>query len=101
MRSGFRVKHPRILVVRGGAIGDFILTLPAIGALRDRWPDAHLEILGYPHILELANGRYYADAIRSIEARALAGFFVPHNILDPGLVDYFGSFQLVVSYLFD
>ena len=34
------VKQPRILVVRGGAIGDFIMTLPAIGALRERWPEA-------------------------------------------------------------
>ena len=31
-------KRVRILVLRGGAIGDFILTLPAIQALRDRWP---------------------------------------------------------------
>jgi heptosyltransferase-2 len=43
---------PRILVVRGGAIGDFILTLPAIGALRERWPEAQIEVLGYPHIIE-------------------------------------------------
>ena len=95
------MKTPRILVVRGGAIGDFLMTLPAIGALRERWPDAHIEILGYPHIIELARGRYYADAVRSIEARAMAGFFAPNNILDPGLMDYFGGFNLVISYLFD
>ena len=68
------VKKPRILVVRGGAIGDFIMTLPAIGALRERWPEAHIEILGYPHIAELAQGRYYADAMRSIDAKAMTGF---------------------------
>ena len=37
----------RILVIRGGAIGDFILTLPALKALRDSMPHAHVEILGY------------------------------------------------------
>jgi heptosyltransferase-2 len=95
------VKTPRILVIRGGAIGDFIMTLPAIGALRERWPHAHIEILGYPHIIELARGRHYADATRSIEARPMAGFFVPGGILDPSLMDYFGSFQLIVSYIFD
>jgi len=94
-------RPPRILVVRGGAIGDFILTLPAIGALRGRWPDAHIEILGYSHIIELARGRYYADAVRSIEARAMAGFFVPNGLLDAALSAYFRSFDLVVSYLFD
>ena len=95
------MKTPRILVIRGGAIGDFICTLPAIGALRERWPEAQLEILGYPHIAELAHGRRYADALRSIEARAMAGFFVPNGMLDPAWMDYFGSFNVVISYLFD
>ena len=29
---------PRVLVIRGGAIGDFILTLPAIRLLREKLP---------------------------------------------------------------
>ena len=95
------MKTPRILVIRGGAIGDFVMTLPAVGALRERWPDAHIEILGYPHIIELARGRHYADAIRSIEAKPMAGFFVPNGILDPTLMEYFGSFNVVISYIFD
>lgn len=92
---------PHILVVRGGAIGDFILTLPAIGALRERWPDAHIEILGYRHIIELAHGRHYANAVRSIEAGPMAGFFVPGGKLNEPLADYFRRFQLVISYLYD
>ena len=92
---------PRILVIRGGAIGDFICTLPALAALRDRWPHARLEILGYPHIAELAHGRRYADTVRSLEARAMASFFVPNGPLDPAWIAYFGSFHVVLSYLFD
>lgn len=91
----------RILVVRGGALGDFILTLPAIRLLRDNFPDAHLEILGYRHILSVTEGRYYADATRSIEYAALAGFFVPNADLAPDLVEYFGAFHQVISYLYD
>jgi heptosyltransferase-2 len=91
----------RILVIRGGAIGDFILTLPAIRLLRENFPDARLEILGYQHIVALAEGRYYADATRSIEYGAMAGFFVPHSELAPDLAEYFASFQQIVSYLFD
>lgn len=87
--------------MRGGAIGDFIMTLPAVGALRERWPDGHIEILGYPHITELAHERYYADATRSIDAKPMAGFFVPNAVLDPELMEYFGSFNVVISYLFD
>jgi len=92
---------PRILVIRGGAIGDFILTLPAIRLLRENFPEARIEILGYEHIIELARGRFYADATRSIEYGPMAGFFIPNSILAPDLVEYFTSFQQVISYLFD
>jgi heptosyltransferase III len=91
----------RILVIRGGAIGDFILTLPAIKLLRDQFPQAHIEILGYPPIIVLAEGRFYADAIRSIEERPLATFFAKDALLPAELTEYFGSFDLIVSYLFD
>ncbi len=91
----------RILIIRGGAIGDFVLTLPAIRLIREAFPESHLEILGYRHILEIAAHRYYADATRCIEYGPLAGFFHPSAELDPELVQYFSSFHQVVSYLFD
>jgi heptosyltransferase-2 len=92
---------PRILVIRGGAIGDFILTLPAIAALRKQFPQAHLEVLGYPHIAQLAVAGGLADRIQPIEARGLAGFFARDGTLEPGLMDYFSEFDLVISYLYD
>lgn len=92
---------PRILIIRGGAIGDFILTFPALALLREAFPAAHIEIIGYRHIVALAEGRYYADGSRSIEYGPLAGFFARNGTLDEGLRDYFGGFQQVVSYLFD
>jgi heptosyltransferase-2 len=91
----------RILVIRGGAIGDFVLTLPALKALRDANPESHIEILGYKHIIALAEKRFYADAIRSIEYAALSGFFAKGANLSQELQDYFDSFDLVVSYLYD
>ena len=91
----------RILVIRGGAIGDFILTLPALGLLREAFPESHIELLGYRHIVELAVGRHYANAARSIEYGPLAGFFNPKSELDPELCTWLANFQQVVSYLFD
>src|SRR6187551_2651377 len=91
----------RILVIRGGAIGDFILTLPALKALRDARPQAHVEILGYKYIAVLGENRFYAQAVRSIEYGALARFFGRNSELPPELADYFASFDLVVSYLYD
>jgi len=91
----------RILVIRGGAIGDFILTLPALKALRDARPQAHMEILGYKHIAVLAEERFYAQAVRSIEYGPLARFFARNSELPAELTDYFASFDLIVSYLYD
>jgi heptosyltransferase-2 len=95
------VPENKILVIRGGAIGDFILTLPVLSALRQQFPETRLELLGYPHIAQLALAGGLVDAVRSIEARALAGFFAQGGRLDPELADYFSSFALILSYLYD
>ena len=92
---------PKILVIRGGAIGDFILTLPAFAALRRQFPQAHLEVLGYPHIAQLAVAGGLADRVQPIEARGLAGFFARGGTLEQDLMDYFSEFDLVISYLYD
>jgi len=91
----------RILVIRGGAIGDFILTLPALKALRDAYPRAHIEILGYKHIAVLAENRFYAQAVRSIEYGPLSTFFAKNAELPSELSTYFANFDLIVSYLYD
>lgn len=90
-----------ILVVRGGAIGDFILTLPVLAALRRQFPTARLEVLGYPHVARLATVGGLAEDVRPIEARALAGFFARGGTLDPELQAYFDRCAIVVSYLYD
>src|SRR5947209_12494251 len=91
----------RILVIRGGAIGDFILTLPALKALREAYPDARIEILGYKHIAVLAESRFYAQAARSIEYGPLSSFFAKNSELPADLANYFASFDLIISYLYD
>jgi lipopolysaccharide heptosyltransferase III len=91
----------RILVIRGGAIGDFILTLPALRALRNAQPHSRIEILGYKHIAALAEKRFYAQGVRSIEYAPLARFFAVNSELPAELADYFASFDLIISYLYD
>ena len=66
-----------MLVIRGGAIGDFVLTLPALRLIRESLPTAHVEVLGYRPMIDLALMAGYADAVRSIEYSAMAGFFAP------------------------
>ncbi|HEY2951263.1 MAG TPA: glycosyltransferase family 9 protein [Verrucomicrobiae bacterium] len=91
----------KILVIRGGAIGDFILTLPALAALRQQFPQTRLELLGYPHIARLALAAGLADDVRSIEARPLAGFFAHKGNLAAPLQEYFAGFAIILSYLYD
>ncbi len=94
-------KQPRFLFLRGGAIGDFILTLPALSALRDRWPDAHIEVVGYPHIARLAQAGGLADAVRSLDEAGMARFFSHRPAFPQEQIQYIRSFDIVFSYLHD
>lgn len=95
------MSHGRILVIRGGALGDFVLTLPVLAALREHLPQARVEILAGPRVAPLAVAAGLAAAARSIEARPLAGFFAARGSLDEELQNYFSSFAVILSYLYD
>jgi len=91
----------KILVIRGGAIGDFILTLPVFAALRSQLPQAQLEVLGYGHVAQLARAAGLVDDVRSIDARPLAAFFARDSELSAEWRDYFAGFAIVISFLYD
>jgi heptosyltransferase-3 len=87
----------KILVLRGGALGDFIVTLPAVGALRQRWPAARIELIGNARAAALATARGLLDAAHSQhEARwsALYG----SGPLPSSLASWLADFDLVVNY---
>jgi len=70
-------------------------------ALRVAHSKASIEIVGYPHIAAIAQKRFYADAVRSIEYAGLSRFFARNAELPSELCDYFASFDLILSYLYD
>lgn len=92
---------PRFLLLRGGAIGDFILTLPVLQALRAQWPAAEIEIWGYPHIAELAVAGGLANAVVSLDRAEMARFFVPEPQFTDAQVAAVRSFDLIFNYLHD
>ncbi len=92
---------PKILVLRGGAIGDFVLTLPAFAMLRERWPNSRIEIVGYPHIAQLACVGGLADDVRSLDAARIAALFSLKPAIPLELASYLASFDIVLSYLYD
>jgi heptosyltransferase-2 len=91
----------RILFIRGGALGDLIVTLPTLHLVREKWPEAHIEILGHPRLAEIALHRYYLDGARSVNHGPLSAFFTPRAVLDPEWMDYIGGFDVVLSYFYD
>ena len=62
-------------MIRGGAIGDFICTMPVVAALRQALPETPLSLLSYDRVLPLAGATGSFAHLRSIERRAFAGFF--------------------------
>lgn len=94
-------KPMRILVFRGGALGDFILTVPAIAALRRRWPEAYIELAGQPPSANLALTTELVNRVQSLDSARMALFFQEECSLPDNERDYIRSFDLIVSYLHD
>lgn len=101
MPEAIRSHAPRFLILRGGAIGDFIATLPVLQALRAQWPEACIEIWGYPHIAELAVAAGLAQSVVSLDRAEMARFFVPEPSFTDAQVAAVRSFDLVFNYLHD
>jgi len=101
MTSPSKTKERKILVVRGGAVGDFILTLPVLSALRASFPKHQLEILGYPSVASLAVAAGLADDVSALESPRFTGLFVANGFLSNEVAVWLAGFELIVSYVYD
>lgn len=88
-------------MIRGGAIGDFILTLPVFASLRQAFPRVPLQILGRPSIAQLAVAGGLADAIQDLDSASLSRLFTPLGRPDQPWIEYFAQFDLVISFIHD
>ena len=89
------------MIVRGGALAEFVLTCPVFTALRAQFPETAIEVLGYLRVAQIAKAAGLADEVHSIETRAAAGFFARQGVLDSELSKFFGDFSIIFSYLYD
>lgn len=101
MGESIRSHAPRFLLLRGGSLGDFIVTLPVLQALRAQWPAARIEIWGYPHIASLAVAGGLAETVVSLDRAEMARFFVPQPEFTDAQVVAVRSFDLIFNYLHD
>ena len=83
--------------MRGGALGDFLITLPALGLLRSNWPTARIELVGHARAAGLAVSGGYLDAAHSQHDARWSSLFAPAP-LPPALADWLGTFDLVLNY---
>ncbi len=87
----------RVLVLRGGALGDFIVTLPALAALRARWPEVRIELAGNAVAAALAVNRGLIDAAHPQHGAQWAGLF-GEGPLPPAFGAWLAEFDLIVNF---
>lgn len=90
-----------ILIVRGGAIGDFILTMPVLAALREEFPTARLELLANPAVASLAVHFGLADKVRDLGSASFAPLFAENGTCPQEIAAWLSRFDLVISYAHD
>lgn len=84
-------------MVRAGALGDFILTLPAVNAIRCAYPEAPLCIIGPPGTADLAR----ADRVVDVGGADLVALFVRDAPLPSPAAKIFAGTGLCLAYTSD
>ncbi len=82
-------------------MGDTVITLPALGILRQRYPDAFIEVIGNRDYWEIALNRYYINAVTDGEAWLTPELYSKNGIIGKETADYFSSFDLILAYISD
>ncbi len=91
------VNPEHITLVRSGAIGDFVLTLPAVDALRMAYPRSNLRLIGNPSILRLAPVNDLVD----INGADVAGLYNPGGAVPDRTRALFSNVELLLAYAVD
>ncbi len=90
-----------ILILRGGALGDFIVTLPLLSALRKQWPDAVLRLAARPAYGRLALDLGLALEIIPLESARMSAWFCDKPVFSKEEMRFIRSLDVVVSFLAD
>lgn len=85
----------KILVLRGGALGDFIVTLPALALLRQHWPHAHVTLVG--NATAAALGAHLVDRIHSQHESRWAALYSTAP-LPPSFASELAKFDLILNF---
>lgn len=75
-----------------------MVTLPALGLLRARWPEAWIELVGHAAAAQLAVGRYYLDAAHAQSDARWSRLGTGALRADEPLGEWLREFDLVINY---
>jgi heptosyltransferase-3 len=91
------VRGLKILILRGGALGDLLLTLPVLDEIRSNFPQAFIEVWGIRPQVDLVQA---VDRVDRLDARDLAPMFIAEP-MPPILRRRLREFDIAVSFLSD
>jgi len=99
--SNFQPFINHILIIRPGALGDVVITLPTFFAIRNYFYNAHIEIMGYASFLEIIKGRFYADTVSRFDQADSAALFIKNAQLPECLEKRLRGMDMIISFLLD
>lgn len=85
-----------ILVIRHGALGDFIVTLPVVNSLKKAFPSAQITLMGNPCFLKLA--QHQVNTMVPNDPSGFYTLFRSEGEFPENIKRLFSGFDLAVSY---
>ena len=87
-----------VAVIHSGGIGDFLQVLPTLEAIRDKWPEAEVTIVGHGQRAELARLGGLAEGIVEFETCGCHHLFVGGASCD-SVCDSLRNAELILNFL--
>src|SRR2546429_5521344 len=91
----------QILVVHPGSVGDTILALPVLAALKVHHRPVWLHLIGHPSLLDVLPGRSVVDSMGSIEGPDYRDLLAGPECMPASTVIFYQQFSLVVIWAAD
>ena len=95
------MRTTRLVVAHPGALGDTLLALPALAALKRRYEPATLDLIGHPSLVDILPGRSVVDHMRSIDGPEFHSLFEDNLTRRSDVKAFFGSVDVAVVWFTD
>ncbi|HHT9109501.1 MAG TPA: glycosyltransferase family 9 protein [Candidatus Wunengus sp. YC64] len=99
--SNIKSSIHNILIIRPGALGDLVVTLPTFEAIRKYFKNARVDIMGYSSFLEIVKGRFYADTISRFDQADIASLFTKNSNVPASLINKLSNMDLIIAFVSD